>query len=43
MKIIQDAAEMGEDVVIIAEEETSDDVTFDAEGNMVQPQEDQIV
>ena len=34
MKVIYDSAEMGKTVVIIAEEEASDKVVFDEEGNM---------
>lgn len=40
MKIIFDSAEMGETVVIIAEEEAADDVTFDDEPATPQPTED---
>lgn len=39
MRVINDSANMGEDVVILAEEEASDDVIFDDEGNIVEPGE----
>ena len=40
MQMIEDSAEMGEDIVILAEEEAADNVEFDQDGNIVQ-QEDQ--
>ena len=40
MQMIEDSAEMGEDIAILAEEEAADNVEFDQDGNIVQ-QEDQ--
>jgi hypothetical protein len=39
MRIIEDSANMGEDVAILAEEEASDEVVFNEEGNVVEPEE----
>ena len=41
MQVLYDSANMGETVVIIAEEEASDEVGFDEEGNIVEPSNDQ--
>ena len=40
MQMIEDSAEMGEDIAILAEEEAADNVEFDQDGNIFQ-QEDQ--
>lgn len=40
MQIIEDSAEMGEDIAILAEEEAADNIEIDEDGNIVQLEEE---
>jgi hypothetical protein len=40
MQIIEDSAEMGEDIAILAEEEAADNIEIDEDGNLVQLEEE---